>query len=225
MKLQLRATTTTTKTVRLRRHVRNERPWCGAASPCARYQFSVDRKGKHPATHLSGHAGTVHADGFARFNGLFGEGKADEQACLVHVRRTFAGERARTRSPIAQHAIKQIAQLYAVEKEARRKSPEERVALRQLKAKPVFDELEPWLQAQLRRISGKTKRAEAIRHALNRRPKARGYLSDGRLALDDNTCERTMRPVASGRKNCLFMGSVLAETRLRSPAHSCKPAS
>ncbi len=70
-------------------------------------------------------------------------------------------------SPIAHQAIKQIAQLYAVEKEARGKSPEERVALRQAKAKPVFDNLELWLQAQLCKISGKIKLAEAIRYALS----------------------------------------------------------
>jgi hypothetical protein len=134
--------------------------------------------------------------------------KADEQACMVHVRRKFVDEVERTGSPIAQQAIKQIAELYAVEKEARRKSPEERVTLRQAKAKPVFDELELWLQAQLRKISGKTKLAEAIRYALNRMPKARGYLSDGHLELDNNTCERSIRPIALGRKNYLFMGSI-----------------
>jgi hypothetical protein len=84
---------------------------------------------------------------------------------MVHVRRKFVDEVERTVSPIAQQAIKQIAQLYAVEKEARGKSPEERVTLRQAKAKPVFDALELWLQAQLRKISGKTKLAEAIRYA------------------------------------------------------------
>ncbi|WP_256388282.1 transposase, partial [Pseudoruegeria sp. SK021] len=42
----------------------------------------------------------------------------------------FVDEVERTGSPIAQQAIKQIAQLYAVEKEARGKSPEERAALR-----------------------------------------------------------------------------------------------
>lgn len=104
--------------------------------------------------------------------------------------------------------IKQIAQLYAVEKEARGKSPEERVALRQAKAKPVFDDLQLWLQAQLRRISGKTKLAEAIRYALNRMPKARGYLHNGQLELDNNTCERSIRSIALGRKNYLFMGSM-----------------
>ena len=208
VKLQVRANTTKTKTARLWSYVRDERPWCGAAPPCAWYQFSIDRKGEHPANHLAGYTGTVHADGFAGFNGLFGKGKADEQACMVHVRRKFVDEVERTGSPIAKQAIKQIAQLYAVEKEARGKSPEERVTLRQAKAKPVFDALELWLQAQLRKISGKTKLAEAIRYALNRMPKARGYLSDGHLELDNNTCERSIRPIALGRKNYLFMGSI-----------------
>ena len=127
---------------------------------------------------------------------------------MVHVRRKFVDEFKRTGADIAKHAITQIAELYAVEKEARGKSPEERVALRQEKAKPIFDELEAWLQAQLPKISGKTKLAEAIRYALNRMPKARAYLSDGRLELDNNICERSIRPIALGRKNYLFMGSV-----------------
>ena len=80
--------------------------------------------------------------------------------------------------------------------------------LRQEKARPVFDDLEAWLQAQLPRLSGKTKLAEAIRYALKPMPEARAYLGDGRLKLDNNICERSIRPVAPGRKNCLFPGSV-----------------
>ena len=211
---------------------------CVTSPPCAQYQFSVDWKGEHPAKHLAGYTGTVHADGFAGFNGLFGKGKADEEACMVHVRRKFVDEFERTGSPIAQQAIKQIAQLYAVEKEARGKSPDERVTMRQAKAKakPVFDASELWLQAQLRKISGKTKLAEAIRYALNRMPKARGYLSDGQTELDNNTCERSIRPIALGRKNYLFMlplegkiicswGPSVAGRRPPSPTRSWKPAS
>ena len=84
----------------------------------------------------------------------------------------------------------------------------ERAALRQEKARPVFDDLEVWLQAQLPRLSGKTKLAEAIRYALKPMPEARAYLGDGRLELDNNICERSIRPVAPGRKNCLFPSSV-----------------
>lgn len=208
VKLQSKLKPKKTQTARLWSYVRDERPWCGDTPPCAWYQFSTDRKGEHPVNHLSGYTGTVHADGFAGFNGLFGKDKADEQACMVHVRRKFVDEFERTGSDIAKQAITLIADLYAVEKEARGKSPEERVALRQEKAKSVFGELDAWLQAQLPKLSGKTKLAEAIRYALNRMPKARAYLSNGRLELDNNICERSIRPIALGRKNYLFMGSV-----------------
>ena len=127
---------------------------------------------------------------------------------MVHVRRKFVEEFERTGSAIAKEAIKQVGRLHAAEKEAKSKSPEERVAIRQEKAKPVFDEMEAWLQAQLPRLSGKTKLAEAIRYALNRMPKARACPGDGRLELDNNICERSIRPIAPGRKNHLFMGSV-----------------
>ena len=110
-------------------------------------------------------------------------------------------------SVIARGAIERMARLYGVEKEARYKSPDERVVLRQAKAKPVFDELEGWLKQQLPKISGKTKLAEAIRYALGRMPKARPYLENGQLELDNNICERSIRPLTLGRKNYLFMGS------------------
>jgi len=45
------------------------------------------------------------------------------------------------------------------------------------------------------------------RYALGRMPKARAYLEDGQLELDNNICERSIRPVTLGRKNYLFMGS------------------
>jgi len=83
----------------------------------------------------------------------------------------------------------------------------ERVALRQAHAKPIFDDLEVWLKEQLGMISGKTPLAKAIRYALARMPKARPYLDNGFLELDNNTAERAVRPVTLGRKNYLFMGS------------------
>ena len=152
------------KTARLWSYVRDERPWQGQAPPCTWYQFSVDRKGEHPVNHLSGYTGTVHADGYTGFNGLFGENKADEQACMVHVRRKFVDVFEREGSAIAKEVIKRIADLYGVEKEARGKTAEVRVALRQANAKPIFDDLSVWLQAQLPKVSGKTPLAQAIRY-------------------------------------------------------------
>jgi hypothetical protein len=81
------------------------------------------------------------------------------------------------------------------------------VQLRQNRAKPILDELESWLQAQLPRISGKSELAKAIRYALSRSKKLRPYLDHGCLELDNNSSERAMKPVALGRKNFLFVGS------------------
>ena len=149
----------------------------------------------------------IHADGFTGFNGLFGTERASEQACMVHVRRKFVDVYESEGSAIAEEAIKRIAALYAVEKEARYRPVDARVALRQDKAKPVFDDLEAWLSLQLSKISGKSTLAAAIRYALGRMPKARAYLENGKLELDNNICERSIRPVTLGRKNYLFMGA------------------
>jgi len=64
---------------------------------------------------------------------------------MVHVRRKFFDEAERTGSPIAHEAVNRIAKLYAIEKEIKGKSPEDRAAMRQAHAKPIFDELELWL--------------------------------------------------------------------------------
>ena len=111
-------------------------------------------------------------DGYSGFNGLFGQDKADEMACMAHVRRKFVDVFASQGNAIAEDAIRRIAELYAVEKDARGKSSEVRVALRQARAKPIFNNLEAWLHAQLPKISGKSPLAQAIRYALGRMPKA-----------------------------------------------------
>jgi hypothetical protein len=82
-----------------------------------------------------------------------------------------------------------------------------RARLRQDEAAPILDDLEAWLGTQLTWISGKRPLAGAIRYALGRLRKVRPYLDDGRLELDNNGAERSMRGVAVGRKNWLFAGS------------------
>jgi len=72
---------------------------------------------------------------------------------------------------------------------------------------PILDEIETWLSAQLRGISGRTPLAAAIRYALSRIPKLRPWLHDGHLEIDNNAAERAIRPIALERKNYLFMGS------------------
>ena len=196
-----------TRTARLWAYVRDERPWAGEAQPAAWYQFSRDRKGVRPREHLANYAGFMHADGYAGFNELYRRGDIQEVACMAHIRRKFVDVHKSQASAIAEEAIKRIADLYGIEKEVRGQPPDERARIRQRKSKPVFDDLEAWLHAQLTRISGKSPLAEAIRYALVRMKKLRPWLDHGFLELDNNTAERSMRPIGLGRKNYLFMGS------------------
>jgi transposase len=196
-----------TRTARLWAYVRDERPWAGVAPPAAWYQFSLDRKGVRPREHLADYEGFMHADGYAGFNDLYRTGAITEVACLAHVRRKFVDIHKAQGSAIAEEAIKRIAQLYGVEKDVRGQPPDVRVTARQSRSRPIFDDLETWLQAQLPRISGKSPLAGAIRYALARMKKMRPWLDHGFLELDNNTAERSMRPIALGRKNYLFMGS------------------
>ena len=196
-----------TRTSRLWTYARDERPWAGAAPPAAWYRFSGDRKGQHPKDHLARFHGWMHADGYAGFEDLYRSGAVREVACMAHVRRKFVDIHRAQASPIAEEAIRRIARLYAVEKEARGLPPDKRVELRLARAAPVFDDLEVWLAMQLTRISGKSPLAAAIRYALTRMERMRPYLANGILELDNNTAERGMRAIALGRKNYLFVGS------------------
>ena len=108
---------------------------------------------------------------------------------------------------VAEEAIKQIAALYGIEKQGRGHLPADRTSIRQEKAKPLLDALQHWLGDQLPKISGKSELAKAIRYGLTRMKKLRPYLDHGFLEADNNSAERSMRCVALGRKNYLFMGS------------------
>jgi transposase len=196
-----------TKTARLWVYARKENTWASGAPPAVWYQFSTSRGAEHPSKHLESYEGFAHADAYAGYNDAYRTGRVKEMACIAHVRREFFDLYESTKLPVAGEAVLRINKLYDVETQARFLPASERVALRQEYAKPIFDDLEVWLKEQLGKISSKTPLAKAIKYALARLPKARPYLENGFLELDNNTAENAVRPVTLGRKNYLFMGS------------------
>lgn len=196
-----------TRTGRLWAYVRDERPWGSAVPPAAWYRYTRDRKGAHPRSHLKDYRGYLHADGYAGYNRLFEAGRIQEVACLAHVRRKFFDIHKATASPIAERALRKIAALYAIEKEIRGSPPEERLAVRREKAKPLFAELQVWLDRTLPSLPGRSGLAQAVRYAITRLKRLEPYLDAGRLEIDNNAAERSIRPLALGRKNWLFAGS------------------
>ncbi|TIU08822.1 MAG: IS66 family transposase, partial [Mesorhizobium sp.] len=101
----------------------------------------------------------------------------------------------------ASEALRRIAELYKIEDAIRGRSADERLAARQEKSTPIIAALDPWLREKLGLISQKTKLAEAIRYTLSRRQGLSRFLEDGRIEVDSNVVERSIR------KNALFAGS------------------
>ncbi|HYZ61945.1 MAG TPA: IS66 family transposase [Acetobacteraceae bacterium] len=196
-----------TKTGRLWAYLRDERPHGGTAPPAVLYRYSPDRKAVHPRAHLAPFRGTLQADGYGGFDGLYEGGHILEAACWAHVRRPFYELHLTGQAPLATEALRRIGLLYAVETEIRGKPPDLRAQVRQAKAKPVLDELYAWFSTTLRRISGRSDLAGAIRYALTRWEALSRYLANGRLEPDNNPVERAIRPIALGRKNWMFAGS------------------
>jgi transposase len=196
-----------TKTGQLWAYARDDRPWGGADPPGVVYLYAPDRKAERPAAHLAGFTGVLQVDGYAGYRALAKRGDVQLAFCWSHVRRPFFELAAGGPAPIASEALERIGRLYAIEKDIRGRSAEERRVVRQEKSRPIVDDLEPWLRAKLALISQKSKLAEAIRYALSRWDGLTRFLDDGRIEIDSNVVERTIRPIALNRKNALFAGS------------------
>jgi transposase len=196
-----------TKTGRLWTYVRDDRPAGSAEAPAVWFQYSPDRKGERPLSHLKHFAGILQADGYAGFERLYARGDVVEAACWAHVRRKFYDLHVANNSPIAAEALRRIGALYTIEAEMRGRPPDQRKAARQARAGPLLDDLQDWLQTTLGTVSKKSELAIAMRYAITRWTALTRYRDDGGIEIDNNAAERSLRAVAIGRKNYLFAGS------------------
>jgi transposase len=196
----------TTKQGRLWTYVRDDRPAASTEPAAVLFRYSPDRKGERPKTHLASFTGVLQADAYAGFDRLYGE-RIQEAACWAHVRRKFYEIHVAHASPIAAEALDRIGRLYGIEAEIRGRPPDERAAVRKSRAGPELEALRGWLQMTVTKLSKKSELALAIRYALSRWTALTRYRDDGRLEIDNNAAERSLRAVALGRKNWLFAGS------------------
>jgi transposase len=199
-----------TKTGRLWSYARDDRPWQGPFPPAVAYVYSENRQGAHPQSHLAAFAGVLQVDGYTGFNALAGERKESAVQlafCWAHVRRKFFDFHHATASPIAAEALRRIAELYQIEARIRGRPPDERARIRQAESQPPVEAMKTWLEQELARVSAKSALADAIRYALRHWKGLGLFLEDGRVEIDSNTVERTIRPIKLGAKNHLFAGS------------------
>jgi transposase len=203
-----------TRQGRLWTYVRDGRSYSDEAPPAVAYFYSRDRKGVHPQAHLKDFKGVLHADGYAGFKELYAVRKPGEPppileaACWAHVRRKFFDLTTTScPAPMAEEALRRIGELYDIEKGIRGSPPDVRRQTRQEQTRSKVEALKSWLEQERRRLPGKSVAAQAIRYALSRWTALCRFLDDGTIEIDNNAAERSIRPIALGRKNWLFAGS------------------
>jgi transposase len=185
-----------------------------AEHPYSAYDFTMSRARDGPAEFLKDYRGFLQADAYGGYDGIFlgSAGGILEVACWAHARRKFFD--ARSNAPReANQVLEWIQQLYDIEDRALDFAAAERQALRQQESAPILDRIETYLDELTPRILPKSALGKAMTYARNQWSALRRYLSDGRLTIDNNVSERTLRLQAIGRKNWEFLGSAEAGPR------------
>ena len=176
------------------------------------YDFCESRAGEHARSFLGDWSGGLVCDDFSGYKASFGE-SITEVGCMAHARRKFFDLHVSNKSEIAQQALTYIAQLYKVEREVKNLSADERLRIRQTESKPLLDALHQWMRLQRHRITDGTATAKALDYSLKRWVALSRFAQDARLPIDNNWIENQIRPIAIGRGNWLFAGSLRAGQR------------
>lgn len=175
------------------------------------YRFTAGRASDLIAGELDGFQGFLLGDGYSGNQAATRkvEGEIVMAGCFAHTIRKF--KEARCEVPgTAELFVDDIKALYAIEDEASELKLDAagRLALRRAKSRPLLAGLLNRARRLRERYSDAGKMAGAIGYLVNQRKPLRRFLEDGRLPLDNNRCERSIRPIAIGRRNWLFAGSV-----------------
>jgi transposase len=201
---------------------RDDRPWNGCDGPASPspatgppavvYTYAPGRGFEHAEALLDGYSGIVQCDGYGVYKKLADPnrkgGPVTLAFCMAHWRRQFYEVASGGKpAPIANEALARIAALYAIEERIRGQSAQERRLVRQTETRPLIEDLKPWLEKSFQTLSGHADTAKAIRYGLSHWSGLTRFIDDGRIEIDSNAVERSMRPIALTRKNALFGGS------------------
>lgn len=187
---------------------RDDRPWGGEDPSGVAFTYAPGRSGQYAEKILNGFDGILQVDGYAGYNRLLKRPAHDVQLayCWAHARRKLHEVSQSGTTPIADEGLREIGKLYRIERDIRGLSPDARRAARQERSKPIIDAFEGWLTANCARVSAKSPIGEALKYIAKYWDGLILFLEDGRIELDSNAVERTIRPIALNRKNALFAG-------------------
>jgi hypothetical protein len=179
------------------------------------YDFCESRAGANAKAFLDEWRGSLVVDDFSGYKQLMGDAQEQitEVGCWAHARRKFHDLKLANQSQIAEQALRQMAQIYAVEREVKELSAEDRLRIRQDKSLPLVQTLHEWLIQNRQKVPEGSATAKAIDYSLRRWKALTRFLQDGQLPVDNNWIENQIRPIAIGRNNWLFAGSLRAGQR------------
>lgn len=175
--------------------------------PVVIYDYQRTRGGEHPRDFLAGFKGYLHVDGYAGYHKVKDVTLA---GCWAHARRKYdealkaAPEARDNPHSVAAQGLDWCNQLFAIERKQSEVTPEERLAARVEQSRPVLDGYYAWLRQQKSRTMPKSLLGQAIGYSLNQWDKLTAFMKDGRLEIDNNRGERSIKPFVIGRKNWLF---------------------
>ena len=174
------------------------------------YQKSRNKDAPHKI--LENYKGYLQSDGYAVYNHYVINESVVHLACWAHARRYF--EQALDHDKVrAEHVLLEIQKLYAIERELKETTSEERKKQRLNKSLPIINELGKWLFRESNNVLPKSSIGKAINYTKNLWDSLQSYIYDGNLHIDNNLVENSIRPNALGRKNYLFAGSHEAAQR------------
>ena len=177
------------------------------------FDFAEGRSGQHAKAFLDGWSGTLVCDDYQGYKALIKDNQITEAACMAHARRKFFELFAANKSHIAQAALEQFNAIYAVEAQLQNIPPDERHHRRQTDIKPLMDKLRQWLMDHKIKVPDGSGTMKAIDYSLKRWDALTTFLDDPYTPIDNNWVENQIRPIAVGRKNWLFAGSLRSGQR------------
>ena len=171
------------------------------------FDYRTTRANKHPRQFLSGFEGYLHVDGYSGYNGLPG---ITLVGCWSHARRKFdealkaLPAEKRDADVAAKQGFNFCNRLFTIERQLKEVASEERYQARLERSLPVMEAFHAWLIQQRPKVLPKSAFGQAITYCLNQWEKLKAFLQDGRLELDNNRAERSIKLFVLGRKNWLF---------------------
>ena len=191
----------------------DDRPWNGPAPPAVAYIFAESRSAREIEGQLSSFAGVLQVDGYQAYKTMVKRrGKSNVVPmrlafCLAHARRKFVDVVKLTGSSEALSILARIAEVYRIEAKLRGEIADIRLVVRRREAAPIMRELKVQLTELSDEVSGKSALGKAVTYTLNHWSGLTAFLDDGRVEVDSNVVERSMKSVALTRKNSLFVGN------------------